>query len=69
MAKTETKFDFIKQVNEKWKKDQQCFDVAKVEGKDRLGKKTTISQQTIDSLKEKINDQGRRLDALMSSAT
>ena len=48
MAKTETvtksKFDFIKQINEKWKKEQQCYDDAKVEGKDsRTGKKTTIS--------------------------
>ena len=42
MAKTETetKFDFIKQINEKWKKEQQCYDEAKVEGKDsRTGKK------------------------------
>ena len=48
MAKTETvtksKFDFIKQINEKWKKEQQCYDDAKVEGKDTMtGKKTTIS--------------------------
>ena len=46
MAKTETvtKFDFIKQINEKWKKEQQCYDEAKVEGKDsRTGKKTTIT--------------------------
>ena len=45
-AKTETKskFDFITQINEKWKKEQQCYDDAKVEGKDsRTGKKTTIS--------------------------
>lgn len=45
MAKTETvtKFDFITQINEKWKKEQQCYDEAKVEGKDtRTGKKTTI---------------------------
>ena len=37
MAKTETKskFDFIKQINEKWKKEQQCYDEAKVEGKDQ----------------------------------
>ena len=36
MAKTETKskFDFISQINEKWKKEQQCYDEAKVEGKD-----------------------------------
>ena len=36
MAKTETrtKFDFITQINEKWKKEQQCYDEAKVEGKD-----------------------------------
>ena len=32
------------QINEKWKKEQQCYDEAKVEGKDsRTGKKTTIS--------------------------
>ena len=45
MTKTETVAnDFIKQVNEKWKKEQQCYDEAKVEGKDsRTGKKTTIS--------------------------
>ena len=46
MAKTEskTKFDFIAQINEKWKKEEQCYDEAKVEGKDsRTGKKTTIS--------------------------
>jgi hypothetical protein len=46
MVKTEivTKFDFIKQINEKWKKEQQCYDEAKVEGKDTMtGKKTTIS--------------------------
>ena len=46
MVKTETvtKFDFITQINEKWKKDQQCYDEAKVERKDsRTGKKTTIS--------------------------
>ena len=46
MAKTETesKFDFIEQMDEKWKKEQQCYDEAKVEGKDsRTGKKTTIS--------------------------
>jgi hypothetical protein len=32
MAKTQTitKFDFIKQINEKWKKEQQCYDDAKV---------------------------------------
>jgi len=41
---TETKFDFITQINEKWKKEQQYYDEAKVEGKDsRTGKKTTIS--------------------------
>jgi hypothetical protein len=42
MAKTETvtKLDFIKQINEKWKKEQQCYNDAKVEGKDsRTGKK------------------------------
>jgi hypothetical protein len=40
----ETSFNFIKQINEKWKKEQQCYDDAKVEGKDsRTGKKTTIS--------------------------
>jgi hypothetical protein len=47
MAKTETvtKLDFIKQINEKWKKEQQCYDDAKVEGKDsRTGKKTTITR-------------------------
>ncbi len=46
MAKGETKskLDFIKQINQKWKKEQQCYDDAKVEGKDsRTGKKTTIS--------------------------
>ena len=42
MAKTETKLDFIEQINEKWRKEQQCD--AKVDGKDsRTGKKTTIS--------------------------
>ena len=49
MAKTESpvnksQFDFIKQINEKWNKEQQCYDEAKVEGKDiRTDKKTTIS--------------------------
>lgn len=49
MAKTETetnsktKFDFITQINQKWKNEQQCYDEAKVEGKDtRTSKKTTI---------------------------
>ena len=46
MVRTETKskFDFITQINEKWKKEQHCYDEAMVEGKDsRTGKKTTIS--------------------------
>ena len=32
MAKIETKskFDFIKQINEKWKKEQQCYDEAEI---------------------------------------
>ena len=43
-TETETKFDFITQINEKWKKEPQCYYEAKVEGKDsRTGKKTTIS--------------------------
>jgi hypothetical protein len=67
MAKTETvtKLDFIKQINEKWKKEQQCYDDAKVEGKDsRTGKKTTISwpldkpieQTTWESWLQKVTD-------------
>jgi len=67
MAKTEnqTKFDFIKQINEKWKKEQQCYDDAKVEGKDsRTGKKTTISwprdkpieQSMYESWLQKVSD-------------
>jgi hypothetical protein len=45
MAKTETKskFDFIIQINEKWKREQQCYDEAKVEGKDRNGKKVSTN--------------------------
>ena len=47
MAKKETvsksKFDFITQINEKWKKEQQCYDEAKVEGKDRNGKKVSTT--------------------------
>jgi hypothetical protein len=36
------KQDFITQINEKWKKEQQCYDELKIEGKDtRTGKKTT----------------------------
>ena len=70
MAKTESpvnksKFDFIKQINEKWNKEQQCYDEAKVEGKDiRTDKKTTISwprdkpiEQTIwESWLQKVTD-------------
>jgi hypothetical protein len=46
MVKTETvtKFDFIKQINEKWKKEQQFYDDAKAEGKNTMtGKKTTVT--------------------------
>jgi hypothetical protein len=45
MAKTETvtKFDFITQINEKWKKEQQCYDDVKVEGKDQRGKKVSTT--------------------------
>ena len=38
------KLDFIDKINQKWKNEQQCFDEAKVTGKDsRTGKPTTIS--------------------------
>ena len=43
MTATKSKFDFITQINEKWKKEQQCYDEAKVEGKDRLGKKVSTT--------------------------
>ena len=43
-ARIKSEFDFITQINEKWKKEQKQFDDTKVEGKDsRTGKKTTIS--------------------------
>jgi hypothetical protein len=41
---TKTKYDFIDKINQKWAAEQQCFDEAKLEGKDtRTGKtvKTT----------------------------
>ena len=67
MTKTETitKIDFVSQINEKWKKEQQCYDEAKVEGKDtRTGKKTTISwprdkpveQSSWESWLQKVTD-------------
>jgi hypothetical protein len=67
MAKTETliKFDFIKQINEKWKKEQQCYDEAKVEGKDsRTGKKASgtwprdkpIDQVMYETWLQKVTD-------------
>ena len=64
MAKTETKFDFIKQINEKWKKEQQCYDEAKVEGKDRNGKKVSttwprdkpIEQTMYETWLQKVTD-------------
>ena len=42
---TKTKsYEFIAQINQKWKNEQQCYDEAKVTGKDsRTGKPTTIS--------------------------
>jgi hypothetical protein len=67
MAKTETvtKLDFITQINEKWKKEQQCYDEAKVEGKDsRTGKKASgtwprnkpIDQVMYETWLQKVTD-------------
>ena len=43
VTKSKSQFDFITKINEKWKKEEQCYDEAKVEGKDRNGKKVSTT--------------------------
>jgi hypothetical protein len=56
--KTKGKFDFITQINEKWKQEQKCFDEAKIEGKDSWTGKKASGTWPRDVPQEQIQYEG-----------